>query len=133
MFSWWFSWSFRIINVYQCLYSIYYLMKWIGDPDMKKKHFLKHHFNGINTSLFLKKCYQWLKLITCSYTCREYTVEKKMIMCKKDEYPLRESSIKLPHFYCKRRSRFIFIHLMLKKSFKRFITEYISDVRTIIS
>ena len=56
-----------------------------------------------------------------------------MIMCKKDEYPLRESSIKLPHFYCKRTSRFIFIHLMLKKSFKRFITEYISDVRTIIS
>ena len=102
-------------------------------PGHEKKHFLKHHFNGINTSLFLKKCYQWLKLITCSYTCREYTVEKKMIMCKKDEYALRQSSIKLPHFYCKRRSRFIFIHLMLKKSFKRFITEYISDVRTIIS
>ena len=56
-----------------------------------------------------------------------------MTMCKKDEYPLRQSRIKVPHFYCKQRSRFIFRHLTLKKSFERFITEYIPAVRTIIS
>ena len=44
---------------------------------MKKNHFLTHHLNGINISLFLKKCYRWLKLITVSYTCRENTVEEK--------------------------------------------------------
>ena len=55
-----------------------------------------------------------------------------MTMCKKDDYPLRQSRIKVPHFYCKQR-RFIFRHLTLKKSFERFITEYIPAVRTIIS
>ena len=42
--------------------------------EKKKKHFLTHHLNGINISLFLKKCYRWLKLITYSYTCREYNM-----------------------------------------------------------
>ena len=37
---------------------------------------------------------------------------------------------KIPRFYCKQNSRFIFKHLMLKKSA---ITEYITDVRTIVS
>ena len=54
-------------------------------------------------------------------------------MCKKDDYLLRQSSIEVTHFYCKQRSRFIFKDLTLKKSFKRFITEYIPEVRTIIS
>ena len=39
----------------------------------------------------------------------------------------------VPHFYCKQMSRFVFRHLTLTKSLKRFITEYIPDVRTIIS
>ena len=56
-----------------------------------------------------------------------------MTMCKKDDYPSHQSSIKVPHFHCKQGSRFIFRHLTLKKSLKRFITEYIPKVRTIIS
>ena len=47
----------------------------------EKKIFPTHHLNGTNISLFLKKFYQWLQLITCSYTCGEYAVEKKMTMC----------------------------------------------------
>ena len=54
-------------------------------PRHEKKHFLTYHLNGINVSLFLKNSYQWLKLITWCYTCREYTVEKKMTVCEKDD------------------------------------------------
>ena len=36
--------------------------------------------------------------------------------------------IKVPHFYSKQRSRFIFKHLMFKKSLKRFITEYLPEL-----
>ena len=35
----------------------YYLMKWIGDPDTKKK-ILTYHLYGINISLFLKNCFR---------------------------------------------------------------------------
>ena len=44
-----------------------------------------------------------------------------------------QSSIKVPHFYCKQRSRFTFRHLTLMKSLKRFITEYIPDDYYIIN
>ena len=69
---------------------------------MKKTHFLTHHLNSINTSLFLKKCHRWLKLITVSYTCRENTVEE-MAMCKKDVNSLCQSSIKVPWKDCRRK------------------------------
>ena len=35
----------------------YYLMKWIGDPDTKKK-ILTYHLYGINISLFLKNYFR---------------------------------------------------------------------------
>ena len=56
-----------------------------------------------------------------------------MTMRKKDDYLLHQSSIKVPHFYRNQRNRFIFRHFMLKKSLKRFITEYIHKVKTIMS
>ena len=56
-----------------------------------------------------------------------------MALCTKDDNLLCQSNIQVPHFYCQQSSRFIFRHLMLKKSFKRLITEYIPDDRTIIS
>ena len=70
--------------------------------------------------------------MTCSYAGRNYYVEK-MAMCEKDDRLSHQNSIKDFHFYCNRRSRFIFIHLTLQKIVKGFITEYIPDVRTIIS
>ena len=36
------SWYFKIINVYQCFFSLnifYYMIDWTGDTDMKKKKF----------------------------------------------------------------------------------------------
>ena len=34
--------------------------------------------------------------MTCSYTCREYTIEKKTTMCKNDDLSSHQSSIKVP-------------------------------------
>ena len=53
--------------------KVYYLMKWIGDSDTKKnkikKHFARYHLHRF--SFFHKKRYQSLKLMTCSYFCKE--------------------------------------------------------------
>ena len=54
-------------------------------------------------------------------------------MFKADDCSSHQNNIKVPHFYCEQRSRFIFRRSTLKKSLKSFITEYITDVRTIIS
>ena len=51
-----------------------------GPGHEKKIFFLTYHLNGISISLFLEYCYPWHKLI-----CREYTVEKKVTMFKKDD------------------------------------------------
>ena len=58
-------------------------------------------------------------------TLAENTIQKKMAMYKKDDGLSHQNSIKVLNFYCNQRSRFIFIHLMLQKSVKSFITEYI--------
>ena len=50
------------------------------------------------------------------------TTEKKMTICKNKNWSPHQNSIKIPHFYCKQKSRFIFRHLILKKSLKMFIT-----------
>ena len=52
-----------------------------------------------------------------------------MTVCKK----MTERRIKRVGFYRKQRNMFIFKHLTLKKSLRRFITEHIPDVRIIIS
>ena len=54
-------------------------------------------------------------------------------MCEKDDRLSHQNGIKVLHFYCSQRSSFIFIHLTLRKNVKRFITEYIPDVGTIVS
>ena len=54
-------------------------------------------------------------------------------MSEKDDRLSHQNSIKVLHFYFNQKSRFIFIHLTLRKNVKRFVTEYIPDVRTIIS
>ena len=55
-----------------------------GPRQEKKQPFVTWNLDGINILFFLKNCYWWLKLITCSYTSREYTAEKKITMYKKD-------------------------------------------------
>ena len=56
-----------------------------------------------------------------------------MIMFEKHNRVSDQSSIRVSHFFCKQRSRFIFRHFSLKKILKMFIMEYINDVRTIMS
>ena len=57
-------------------------------------------------------------------------MQKKMAACKEDDRQSHQIGIKVvPHFSSKQRNRFIFRHLMLKKSLERFITEYIPDVK----
>ena len=63
---------------------------------------------------------------------RKNTAQKPMTICKKDDSLSHQNSIKVQYFYCKQRSKFIFRHLALKKHVKRFITEHILIVRTII-
>ena len=74
------------------LYCKYYLMKWIGDLAMKKKHFVRYYL---------------------------YHFLKKTLM---DDSPPHQKS----RFCIARRG--LFRHLTLKKSLKRFITEYLPDV-----
>ena len=105
-------------------------MESIGNPDKKNKQpFVTCNLNGV----IVNNCCRWLKLITCSCTGREYTVEKNITTVKKDNQLSHESSIKDPHFYCKQKSRFILRHLTHKKNLKRFITECIPDVRATLS
>ena len=74
-----------------------------------KKSFVRYHLFHI----FFINCYQWLKLMTCSYTWREQILRRKRWLClKKDD---RQKS---RFFYCKQRNRFIFRHLSLKKALK---------------
>ena len=51
-------------------------------------------------------------------------------MCKKDDRPPHQKS---KVFYCKQSSRFIFKQLTLKKNIETFVTEYIPNVKFIIS
>ena len=53
-------------------------------------------------------------------------------MSKKGDRLSHENNMKVLYFYCNQSSRFIFVHLILQKRVKRFITEYILDMRTII-
>ena len=39
-------------------------------------------------------------------------------MCEKDDRSSHQNSVKVPHFYCVQRNKFVFRHLLLKKSFK---------------
>ena len=58
----------------------------------------------------------------CSYMIN--TVEKKMTRCKNNDGLSHQNGIKIPQFYLKQMSRFIFRHLILKKRLKTFITQY---------
>ena len=44
-------------------------------------------------------------------------------MYKKDDRFSHQNSIKVSHFHCEQRNRFVFKHLTLKKSLMMFITE----------
>ena len=52
-------------------------------------------------------------------------------MCKKDGRLSHENNMKVLYFYFNQSGRFIFVNLILQKRVKRFITEYIPDIRTI--
>ena len=52
-------------------------------------------------------------------------------MSKKDDSLSHQNSINVPHFIASKRIG-LFRHWTLRKSFKRFITEYIPDARTVI-
>ena len=64
MFSWWFSWFLRTINLYQCL--ITFIIWWSGYGTLEHE---KKHFTVYTYFVFSKN--SWLKLMTCNYTCRE--------------------------------------------------------------
>ena len=53
-------------------------------------------------------------------------------MCKKDGRLSHENNMKVLYFYFNQSGRFIFVNLILQKRVKRFITEYIPDIRTIV-
>ena len=56
-----FSWFFRIINVNQYFLAWNILCNEVNTArGHRKKHCLRYHLNS----------YGWLKLLTCSYTCR---------------------------------------------------------------
>ena len=99
-------------------------MKWTWDLGMKKTFIL---LDTIYIVFFLKDCYWWLVV-----TLAENNIQKKAVMCKKDGRLSHENNIKVLYFYCNQSSRFIFVHLILRKNVKRFITEYILDIRTIV-
>ena len=61
---------------------------------------------------------------------RTNTVQENITMCKKDDRPPHQKS---RVFYCKQSSRFIFKQLTLKKSIETFVTEYVPNVKFIIS
>ena len=99
-------------------------MKWTWDLGMKKTCIL---LDIIYIVFFLKDCYWWLVV-----TLAENNIQKKTAMCKKDDRLSHENNMKVLYFYCNQSSRLIFVHLILQKRVKRFITEYILDIRTII-
>ena len=96
----------------------------------ENKYFVRYHLYYF----FIKNYYGQVKLMTCSsYAFREQMLYKKKItICKKDDRSSHQNNINFPHFYCKQRRRLILRHLILKKKL-RFLTEYIPDVRTILS
>ena len=47
---------------------------------------------------------------------------EKITLYKKDDRSSHQNSVKVPHFYCKQRNRFVFQHLTLKKSLESFVT-----------
>ena len=103
------------------------MMKWTWDLGMKKTCIL---LDIIYIVFFLKDCYWWLVVTLAENNIQKKTAIKKM--CKKDDRLSHENNMKVLYFYCNQSSRFIFVHLILLKRVKRFITEYILDIRTII-
>ena len=69
------------------------------------------------------RSYGWLKLMTCSYTCREQICE-----CVKNVTTLKDQG-----FFWEKKSSFIFRRLTLEESLKTFITKYMLAVTFIIS
>ena len=101
----------------------------MGLGHEKNRYFVRYHlYHFFFWKTVMDDLNEWLEV-----TLAENTIQKKMATYKKDDRLSHQNSIKVLNFYCNQRSRFIFIHLMLKKSAKSFITEYIPDVRTIIS
>ena len=114
-------------------------MKWTWDLGMKKTfilldtiyivHFVRYHLY-ILYFFFLKDCYWWLVVTLAENNIQKKTAIKKI--CKKDDRLSHENNMKVLYFYCNQSSRLIFVQLILQKRMKRFITEYILDIRTII-
>ena len=77
--------------------QVYYLIKWIGDSNMKQKTFGLIPYTCIMCHtmyiVYWKNSYRWSELMACSYTCREKnTVQKKMSMRNWDDRPLYQKS-----------------------------------------
>ena len=72
MFSWLFSWFFRIINAYQFLFTLNILIDKVDPCEVETKKAKYHLYPN-----FLKNFYRWPKLMAFSYTCREVPYRKK--------------------------------------------------------
>ena len=110
-----------IIQNYQCLsmplYYKYYLMEWIVNSDMKKQK-QKNILLDIIHIIFLKGTLKETNDIQF-HVQRINDVQKKMTKFKKDDRLLHHKSM----FFIA--SKGVFRHLILKKSLKTFITQYI--------
>ena len=83
MFSWLFSWFFRIINAYQFFFTLNILIDKVDPCEVETKKKAKYHLYPN----FLKNFYRWPKLMASSYTCREVPYRKKMTL---DIWPSRK-------------------------------------------
>ena len=49
-------------------------MKWMGTYTWQKKYFIRYYLSLKKKE---KNSYQWLKLMSCGYTCREQILHRK--------------------------------------------------------
>ena len=76
MLSWWFSWFFRIIHVYQCFITLSILF---DEVDSGLKHWKKKR--KLLDTMYIVFYYGWSELMACSYTCREKILYRKRWVC----------------------------------------------------
>ena len=72
MFSWWFSWFFRILNFYQIFFTVGIVFDEVDKELGHERHFVRYHLYFFSPFiLYFLKYKGWTKQITSYYTCRE--------------------------------------------------------------
>ena len=102
------------MNDYQCFFTLNILLDKVDRGLWHEKKIL------LDAAYIV-----FIKFMTCSYTCKEQILYRKIWLCVKN---LTNRYIKRVGFYYKQSSAFIFRHLTLEKSLNTVITKYILDV-----